>query len=122
MSRPYALLSFLWAMVIFLFSTLRLKAPGFMLFPHGDKLLHFAEFALLALLIYKAFFHSAKIPIAKHAAVFSFMLALLYGAGLELYQGMLGYRDCSLADFAADFVGVVFIIVFVRYTDGQGKG
>ena len=115
MSKPYALLSFLWAVVIFLFSTLRVSPPEVLHFALSDKLVHFAEFAVFALLLYKAFIHSPKSAIVKHATVFCFVIAIAYGAALELLQGLLSYRECSIADFIADFAGVFVVTAYMRW-------
>ncbi len=66
------------------------------LFPHVDKVAHFAIFFVLAMVMDKAF----KLPL-----VVQVLLLAGYGAAIEFMQDMLPYRQASFADFVADFIG-----------------
>jgi len=121
MARSYALLAFLWALVILITSSLELPSRLCAAFPHEDKLLHFLEFALLAAIIYKAFMHSSEMRTAARAAVLTLLIVVPYGAALELYQWCIPYRECSLFDFFANCAGSACAVYLVRGSHGQGK-
>jgi VanZ family protein len=72
------------------------------LFPHVDKVAHFGIFFALAVVMDKAF----KLPLWVQI----FLLAG-YGAAIEVMQGMLPYRQASVADFFADFAGAASYFV-----------
>lgn len=71
--------------------------------PHLDKLAHFSVFFILTGLFKKAI----KAPVWVYLLVLS-----VYGAGVELVQGTLPHRQASLADFVADFLGIIGYLVF----------
>lgn len=66
------------------------------LFPHVDKVAHFGIFFLLAIIMDKAF----KLPLYSQI-----LLLAGYGAAIEIMQDTLPYRQASLGDFIADFLG-----------------
>lgn len=121
MARPYALLAFLWALVIFIAASVPLQPRVCALFPYEDKLLHFLEFALLAALVYKAFRHSSEMRIAGMAASLTFLIVVPYGAALEVYQWSIPFRACSLFDFFANCAGSACAVLIARGSDGQRK-
>jgi VanZ family protein len=121
MARPYALLAFLWALVMLIASSVPLQPGVCALFPHEDTLLHFLEFALLAAMVYKSFMHSSKMRIAWQDAVVTLLIVVPYGAALELYQWCIPYRECSLLDFLANCAGAVCAVFLAKGSDGQRK-
>ena len=72
------------------------------LFPHIDKVAHFGIFFVLAMVMDKAF----KLPL-----VVQILLLAGYGAAIEFMQDMLPYRQASVGDFVADFIGAVSYFV-----------
>lgn len=113
MARPYALLAAAWAAVIFFTSTTTSPPPALALFPHEDKVVHLLGYALLAVLIYKAFMHSSDLAMARRAAGWTLPLAIGYGALVELYQWYLPWRSCDIGDFLANCVGVVAALLLI---------
>lgn len=73
----------------------------------NDKVLHFLDFFLLALLAFRTFILSSRslfcVQAARKAAGFS----LFYGAFLEWAQRRVPGRDASFLDWIADAVGVL---------------
>ncbi len=118
MARPYALLAFLWALVILIASSMPLPAHVCATFPHEDKLIHFLEFAVLAALMCKAFIHSSEMSTAARAAMLTLMIVVPYGAALELYQWCIPYRDCNLFDFLANCAGSLCAVCLARGSHG----
>jgi VanZ family protein len=74
-------------------------------FPHADKLMHAAEFGLLALLLCRAL----RPPVAgagrRWRALVALLVAALYGLLDEVHQAHVPGRVASGADVIADVVG-----------------
>lgn len=79
------------------------QAPG----TPFDKLNHFIAFAVLAWLADMAY------P-GRHLAKYRWALLLGYGLTIEVVQGFLPYRELSVADFAADALGILCYRVATR--------
>ncbi|WP_440054993.1 VanZ family protein [Pseudoalteromonas sp. T1lg65] len=78
------------------------------LFPHVDKVGHFAVFAILAFISHHAF----KAPVWLHLILLSG-----YGIAIELMQHTLPYRQASFADFIADVAGALgYFVSFYFYS------
>ncbi|GAA58649.1 hypothetical protein P20652_0506 [Pseudoalteromonas sp. BSi20652] len=81
------------------------------LFPHVDKVAHFGVFFILAIIMDRAF----KLPL--YAQIF---ILAGYGASIEIMQDALPYRQASLGDFAADFIGAAsYFLLKVIFTTGK---
>jgi VanZ family protein len=65
---------------------------------HLDKIAHFGIFFMLAFIMHHAF---------KWPMWLQLILLASYGVGIEFMQGMLPYRQASLADFIADVIGAI---------------
>ncbi|ADT67756.1 VanZ family protein [Pseudoalteromonas sp. SM9913] len=87
---------FLISIVAFTFLFAKEVKGAANLFPHVDKVAHFGIFFLLAIIMDKAF----KLPL--YAQI---LLLAGYGAAIEIMQDSLPYRQASLVDFVADFIG-----------------
>jgi len=114
MSKPFTLLAVLWALVIFAGASVQPPPGPCILFEHEDKIIHFLEYAILTFLIYKAFIHAPKIRIARRSIAWSVAIGFCYGALLEMRQCWLPYRECSMADLAANWTGVAVMALFAR--------
>ncbi|MDP2935196.1 MAG: VanZ family protein [Dehalococcoidia bacterium] len=104
----YWLPVFLWAGVIFLFSSQSSL-------PHSqDNLLdvimgktaHFLEFGILAGLILRAFRSAGSLT--PKLLLYSWTLAVLYAVSDEVHQSMVPQRTPSPVDVGIDSIGVVF--------------
>lgn len=67
-----------------------------------DKWVHALGYATLASLL--AWARSARAFVAVAAAV---LVATVYGAGIELLQGLVASRSTSVLDFAANSIGAI---------------
>ncbi|WP_152087122.1 VanZ family protein [Pseudoalteromonas sp. A25] len=67
-------------------------------FEHADKVVHFAIFFALAFIMHHAF---------KWPMIAQLVLLAAYGIGIEVMQDSLPYRQASLGDFVADFLGAL---------------
>lgn len=68
-----------------------------------DKLLHAGEYAVLAVLLFRALRASGLPP--RHALLLAFALASLYGASDEWHQSYVPDRSSDPWDWAADSAG-----------------
>jgi VanZ family protein len=76
-------------------------------FDFSDKLYHFAGYALMGILFYRAY---QTLPIKDNTSLLillSMISAALYGASDELHQSFVPYRDGNLLDAVADALGGV---------------
>ena len=83
------------------------------LFPHVDKVAHFAVFFTLAFISHHAF----NFKLWLHLA-----LLAVYGAGIEWMQHTLPYRQASTADFIADIAGALCYFALYYLWDYWRRG
>ena len=74
-------------------------------FDFSDKLLHAGAYAVLGMLLYRAFDAMHKRPSTVSLVLVSIFLTALYGAGDEVHQYFVPARSAEFLDFAADTVG-----------------
>lgn len=109
-----------WAAAIFSISFLPIKPrpPGY---PGEDKVVHLFLYGILALLLLRAYLGDRGMT-PRRAAVFAFIVTLLYGMFDEWQQSFLPERTAELLDLAADAAGAaVAVIVAARATAKKGK-
>ena len=80
-------------------------AGGGVVFPGADKLFHAAEFAVFALLAWKAF---------RRRLAPALLATLVFAALDEFHQSFVPTRDASVLDGLADAVGAVLALVVAR--------
>lgn len=103
----YYLPPLLWAALIYFgssFSSLG-SMPSF-LPPHADKIAHFFEFAVLALLTARALYHADAGRFRASCAIAAALVAL-YGASDELHQLFVPGRSSDIFDWMTDIAGAV---------------
>ncbi len=83
----------------------------------GDKLLHFAAFALLATLLATTWQLAAGHLTARHLVVV-WIVVVLYAAFDEWSQTPVG-RDASFWDWTADALGALFALVLFAWVRGR---
>lgn len=92
--------------------------PGLRLVGGTDKLAHAAAYALLGLLLTRAFFKTWPRQGILRMAMLGVVVASVYGALDELHQTFVPGRHASLGDVAADCVGAMlgacFYLVLIR--------
>jgi len=102
---PLSLL--LWTALISGLSHISLPSGrGSPLFPGADKLIHIAEFALFALIAWKAFRRRA-LPVLA--------VGLAFAAVDEIHQAFVPTRIATLFDAAADALGVLLGLALARW-------
>jgi VanZ family protein len=112
----YQLPALLWALLIFLSSSLPARAfPAFALFRY-DKLIHIFLFGLLAVFVYRALnISSPDNRFSWLRAVVTVLLVTIYGAGDELHQRYVPGRTSDIADALADLSGATVAMLLVYF-------
>lgn len=75
--------------------------------PFIDKFLHFAVYALLGALLYRAFRTLRIRNNLKLVMLFSILLSSLYGISDEIHQHFVPFRNADFMDALADMIGSV---------------
>ena len=94
----------IYAGLIFLLSSFSLRAVPKEI-THFDYLIHFIEYAILSLLIYRACIHTPAKSFSQHAVFLSIIISVLYGLSDEFHQSFVPDRVISLSDFIFDSLG-----------------
>ena len=104
----------LWALLIFVVSSIpgnELQAPDIFQF---DKLAHLGVYFVLALLVYRALRVKELFPrLHSHATSVTMLLIALYGASDEFHQVFVPGRSVDLFDWLADALGGVLCALVV---------
>ncbi|MFC1981432.1 VanZ family protein [Chloroflexota bacterium] len=116
---PYWVPVVLWMGVIFFLSTLPdSDTPGRFLV--SDKVLHAAEYFILAFLI---FFSLQRTTWLRFYPSFWVTLAwiILYGLSDELHQSYVPTRNCDFTDLVADMCGMLLLFLILWALQKSGK-
>jgi len=89
------------------------QLPSFLLKGISDKVLHAVEYAMLALLCYRAFRWAAGPVVARQAVVLAIVTASVFGLTDEVHQLFVPFRESSWQDWLADTVGATLAAVGV---------
>ena len=89
--------------------------------PHADKVFHFAGYALLGFLFYRALTTSRIKENRGLLMLLGSLLSALYGASDEIHQYFVPQRSAEVADMIADALGSVAgaFICSMAYRDGR---
>lgn len=107
----------LWALLIF-FQSANPAPPGADMAP--DYVLHFLAYGILSAAVLHGFAGGLRSlwlgRFTFQQAVFSALLAVLYGFSDEWHQSFVPQRNSSWADIAADFLGaMVFMLLMMAW-------
>lgn len=72
-----------------------------------DKVAHFAAYALLGWLLWRAAAASAIPAVAALAPLWTLLIGTAYGVSDEIHQMSVPGRSCEAADLAADVLGLL---------------
>jgi VanZ family protein len=113
----YQLPALLWALLIFISSSLPAHVfPAMAIFRY-DKLVHVLLFGFLALFVYRALNLSYQDNrFSWLRAIVTIVLVTLYGLGDEVHQKYVPGRTSELADAIADVTGagLAMLLIYVR--------
>lgn len=96
------------------------QLPSFLLEDVSDKVLHAVEYAVLAVLCYRAFRWGVSGQVASHALLFAIVTASLYGMTDEAHQFFVPFRESSWQDWVADTAGAAIGALSWRFFLGVG--
>jgi len=101
-------------LILILSSTSRMNPSGLEI--EGlDKIAHFLEYAIFAVLVFRSFMHlSSKISL-KLAVILSFVFIILFAIADETYQSYVPGRDSSIYDIIFDLLGSFLILFFLWF-------
>jgi VanZ family protein len=113
----YQLPAILWALVIFVVSSIpQHSIPAFAIFSQ-DKLLHLLVYFILTGLVYIALLHQTRFPaLSRRPLAWAVIVAAVYGITDEFHQSFTG-RSADLLDVLADVAGaalMALVVVLVR--------
>jgi VanZ family protein len=112
---------FLWALLIFISSSIPdVTLPEFEIIS-SDKLAHLIIYIILSALLYRAIAYQDRFPkLARWSFGWTFIFAVAYGATDEFHQLFVPNRDASFLDLAADALGA-FIFVMYGFLSARSK-
>ena len=87
--------------------------------PHIDKIIHFFEYAVLGLLLIRAFLNSHLNLNLTKMMILAIVVASLYALSDELHQRFVLYRTCDFFDLLADFIGLNIGIFIYKQRSGS---
>jgi thioredoxin 1 len=97
-------------MAVIVFGTSLARPPGLATLPESDKLLHAGAYAVLGVLLLRAFLGGSGYA-APLAAFLALVSGVVYGTADELHQALLPTRTCSARDLLADLTGLTAAVM-----------
>lgn len=97
------------AVAILVVGSLRTAPPGAEHF--SDKTLHGIAFGIFAWLAARAIRFARPVWPISRVLLAGFLASSALGAGLEIWQGLLPYRDSEFLDFVADAIGAAMAML-----------
>jgi VanZ family protein len=109
----FQLPALVWAVTIFIASSIPAHSiPNFAIFSQ-DKLLHFLVYFIFTSLVYIALIHQSRFPaLSGRPLLWSIFIAAIYGALDEFHQSFTG-RSADVLDLLADVAGASFLVAIV---------
>ncbi len=80
-----------------------------------DKALHFAAYALLSILFFRAYRTTRIKAHVKTVMLLSILSSALYGISDEIHQHFVPYRHADFLDVLADILGSISGVYFYRF-------
>jgi len=77
-----------------------------------DKLAHFCEYAVFAVIVFRSFSNFRRLIPVNRAFLFSVLFVAIFAAFDEYYQHFIPGRFSSAADAAADLTGALLVLAF----------
>ena len=108
----YSFPMIVYAVLIFVMSSLPSHSIPNLFFFSYDKLLHTIEFGLFGMLLYRSFLFHFRV---KWPYVYTITAGSSYAVLDEIHQYFVFGRYCSIYDFTADFIGLVIFTAVSAY-------
>jgi VanZ family protein len=112
----YHLPVIVFAIGIFILSSIPKLNPPDLGFKIQDKFYHFLFYAVFGHLVARSFFFlEFSQRFHRHYLVFAIVFSVVYGLSDEMHQYYVPGRFCSLGDFVADGLGAVTGVFIYRF-------
>ncbi|MFC1543011.1 VanZ family protein [Candidatus Neomarinimicrobiota bacterium] len=112
--RLSLLWAILYALLIIVLSTIPGQSYPDTMWLSQDKIIHFCEYGIFAILLSRAFVSRATGQ--RQVLLFALVIAGTFGALDETYQLLIPGRDSSYADWIADVTGALFgSFLYIRW-------
>ncbi len=102
------------AMIITVSTIAYLKAPHIRHLPL-DKVAHFIEYAIFALLVHRSLSHLSQKVSPRAAILLSFAFLLVFASVDEICQRFIPGRDANIFDFLSDVLGAAVVLQAIRW-------
>jgi len=111
----YWLPPIIWMMFIFLFSSRhKVSITDNFLFDFVFfKSLHLIEYALLYLLLFRAFYSTTKFKLSTKF-IFSFIILIIYSLSDEFHQTFITSRQGTIRDVLIDIGGAFLMYIYIK--------
>jgi VanZ family protein len=107
---------FLWALVIFVASSIPSSEMPEAKILKYDKLIHLSVYFIFAFLIYRALkYEGLSAKVRSSASVLTVLLAAFYGATDEFHQFFVPGRSMDVFDWLADTSGAILAVALAAY-------
>ncbi|MDZ7372477.1 MAG: VanZ family protein [candidate division KSB1 bacterium] len=111
----YQLPAILYAVLIFVISSIPTLAPPPIGIEWDDKIYHFLEYGAFGYLCARAFYYQGNRVLRDFALIITLVTGSLYAVSDELHQSLVPGRYADVGDFLADVVGVILgVVLFAR--------
>ena len=114
----YQLPALLWALLIYVSSSIPSeRIPDFSIF-RFDKAIHFCLYFLFSLFTYRALRYQDRFPrVARHALSLTLLAIVAYGASDEIHQYFVPGRQADVHDLLADTLGACVLVAGVWWKE-----
>lgn len=107
----YHLPVILYAAGIIVVSSMQDLRPPDLPVPSFDKIIHFLEYAIFALLTFRSFYHLGKEPNLRRAVLLTALFVSFFAFLDELYQRFVPGRHSDWRDFLVDIIGAYAVLL-----------
>jgi VanZ family protein len=105
----FKFIAFIYAVLIFIISSIPQINPPFLGFEAEDKFYHFVEYSIFSLLLFLAFFTAKTEFFRRNVFLFSCLIGIIYAYSDEFHQRLVPGRSYELYDFLADCLGIILV-------------
>ena len=105
----FKLIALVYAVLIFIISSIPQISPPSLGFQFEDKVYHFIEYSIFSFLLFSAFFKAKTDFFKKNVFLFSSLIGIAYAYSDEFHQRFVPGRSYDLYDFLADCLGIILI-------------
>lgn len=110
----YQLPAMVWAVLIFVSSSIPSAAIPDLPILRFDKVIHAGIFLVFCFLVYRALRYQSRFPfLSRHCLGFSLLLTFLYGSLDEIHQYFVPGRSADPFDLMADTVGGILVVTAI---------